>query len=115
MREGSHPFRRVNIQEVRVGGETTGRFRLSVQEHPPNDWYVCVLCGRGFDRDDGRKHFCIKVVQDGDVTFLPVHTDCVNDGVGDRAVWRTIRRYSTIVRKKLIETKRRREEEGREA
>lgn len=85
-----------------VRGATGRRIRLSVQELPPNDWYVCVLCGEHFDPEDGRRRFCIKVYQGDDLTHIPLHTDCLTQGVGDPNVRRMLRRYSSIIRRELI-------------
>lgn len=94
---------RADAEEVRTGGANGRRIRLSVQERPPNEWYVCVLCGEPFvESQPRRKGFCIKVHSDDDVTYLPVHTDCILEGRGDQDVRRAVRRYSTIIRRMLV-------------
>lgn len=94
---------REDAEEVRTDGANGRRIRLSVQERPPNEWYVCVLCGEPFiESQPRRKRFCIKVHTDDQVTYLPVHTDCITEGRGDQDVRRAVRRYSTSIRRMLL-------------
>ena len=87
---------------------------MSVQEEPPNDWYVCVLCGGSLDCRS-RKHYCIIVITEDDHGVetdrfhIPVHTDCIINGVGDARVRAKVRRYSNEIRMRLQQVRRKRE------
>ena len=95
-------------------GKTRFRYGLSVQEEPPNHWYVCVLCGGRFEPQRVKKHYCIVVVVEDDHGVetdrfhIPVHTDCVMNEVGDRDVRAKVRRYSGEIRRRLERVRRNR-------
>ena len=97
------------------------RYRLSVQEEPPNDWYVCVLCGTRFVTGCDRKHYCIIVITEDehgmevDRFYIPVHTDCVIARVGDPKVLLQVRRYSNEIRNRLQRARRARRQKEMEA
>jgi len=103
--------------EVMGIGKNGARYRLFVQEEPPNPWYVCVLCGTRMRADDGRKHYCIVVIPTDDVglelgrVHIPVHTDCVAAGVGDPNVRLRVRKYSSLIKQALRRPHRVREAE----
>ena len=92
---------------------------MSIQEEPPNDWYACVLCGDGFGCKT-RKHYCVIVITEDetgnqkDRFYLPVHTDCIINGVGDSKVRAQVRRYSNEIRTKLQKARRARRQRERE-